>query len=77
MPHKTEWLDALPHRVTKGAYRFNDALAGFMSEATDEEIDDFYLKTQTTSPSLLAALEAEGLLIEARLDLKDKVAALF
>ena len=75
--NKAEWRAALPHRVTKGAYRFNEPLAGFMGDATEAEIEDFYLKTQTATPELVGALRAERLLIEARLELKEKIAALF
>lgn len=74
---KAAWLAALPHRVTKGAYRFNEPLAGFMEQATPEEVETFYEETQMAKPQLVAALRAESLLIEADLKLRDKVEALF
>ena len=74
---KAAWLEALPHRASKGAYRFNEPLAGFMTDATPKEIEDFYAKTQTANSELVAALKAEGLLIEADLRLREKVEALF
>lgn len=74
---KDAWLEALPHRVTKGAYRFNEPLAVFMEEATPQEVEAFYARTQTATPELVAALKAEGLLVEAELRLREKVEALF
>lgn len=71
-----EWLAALPHRVEKGAYRFNEPLAKYLGGATPSEIEDFYLATQSAHPALLKALAHKGLLVEADLQLKDKVAAL-
>ncbi len=73
---RAAWLEALPHRVTKGAYRYNEALAEFLGNASAAEIDAFYDATQTVNPALLAGLHAEELLIEADLKLKDKVSAL-
>ena len=74
---REQWRGALEHRVTKGAYRFNEELAAYLGEASDAQIDGFYEATQVASPSLLAALDAEGLLVEADLKLKEKVAVLF
>lgn len=73
---KAAWLDALPHRTTKGAYRFNEPLADFLSTATAAEVDDFYEKTQVATPELVAVLAKSGLLVEADLKLRDKVSAL-
>lgn len=74
---RPEWLKALPHRVTKGAYRFNTVLADFLQEAGPDEIGAFYDATQTANPALLAGLKRHDLLLEAELQLKEKVAALF
>jgi hypothetical protein len=71
--NRADWLAALPHRVTNGAYRFNEPLAAFLAEATAAEVDAFYTTTQTANPDLIAALTAEGLLVEADLALKEKV----
>ena len=73
---RAAWLNALPHRITKGAYRFNDELAAYLGAATQAEVDAFYDATQTAHPELVAALRAEGLLVTAELNLKDKVSAL-
>ena len=73
---KAAWLDALPHRAVNGAYRFNEPLADFLAEATPQAIDDFYEATQVARPELVAALRRHGLLVEAELNLKDRVAAL-
>lgn len=74
--NRAEWLAALPHRVTKGAYRFNKPLAAYLGGASAAEVDAFYQATQVATPELVAALRAEGLLIEADSRLKVKVAAL-
>ncbi len=74
---RAAWLEALPHRVTKGAYRFNEPLAEFLGQASRAEIDEFYRVTQTATPELVGALSSEGLLVEADLRLKEKVDALF
>lgn len=70
------WRAALPHRVTHGAYRFNEPLAAYLGGASEAEIDAFHDATQTATPELIAALKAEGLLIEADLGLSAKVAEL-
>lgn len=74
---KEAWLAALPHRAKNGAYRFNDALAEFVTDASSEEIDAFYTATQTAHPALLDRLDAKGLLLHAELHLKEKVSTLF
>lgn len=74
---KAAWLAALPHRTTDGAYRFNETLAAFVSDASPDAIDDFYARTQSATPELVAKLKTHSLLLEADLNLKDKVAALF
>lgn len=73
---RAEWLAALPHRVTHGAYRFNEPLAAYLGDASSDEIDAFYEATQCASPALVAALRDQSLLVEADLQLTDKVAAL-
>ncbi len=74
---KQEWLSVLDRRATRGAYRTNVMLATFAVEANAEELDHFYEYTQTATPRMLAALAEAGLLIEAELGLRDKVAELF
>ncbi len=74
---RTAWRAALDHRVNKGAYRFNKELASYLGGASDAQIDAFYEVTQVATPELVAALDAEGLLVEAELRLKEKVADLF
>ncbi|PVA06342.1 glycosyltransferase family 2 protein [Thalassorhabdomicrobium marinisediminis] len=73
---RATWEAALPHRVTKGAYRFNPPLAAHLDGATADEIAAFYDATQVASPELIDALRGEGLLVEAKLNLRDKVEAL-
>jgi hypothetical protein len=48
-------------------------LAKFLDAATAAEINAFYAATQTANPALIAALKAEGLLVEANLALRQKV----
>jgi hypothetical protein len=67
------WFSAMPHRATNGVYRFNEPLVEFLDAATTAEIDGFYAATQTAAPALIAALKAEGLLVEADLALRQKV----
>lgn len=71
--NKTAWLAALPHRTVNGAYRFNEPLADFLAGASGAEIDAFYEATQTVNPTLITALSRHGLLIEADLELREKV----
>lgn len=75
--NKEEWVANLHRRATRGAYRSNEVLVAFAEHATPEEVEAFYTATQTATPTLLAALEAHGLLFEADLQLKSKVAELF
>lgn len=74
---RAAWRAALDHRVTDGAYRFNEPLAAHLGGASEAEIDAFYEATQVATPELVAALESRGLLIEADLRLREKVDALF
>lgn len=73
---KTAWQEALPHRVVNGAYRFNEPLADFLAQAGVDEIDAFYDATQVARPELVAALAQLGLLVEANLNLREKIDAL-
>jgi len=74
---RAAWRDALPHRVSKGAYSFNVPLAAYLAEASSDQIEAFYDATQVATPQLVAALTDAGLLVEADLRLKEEVAALF
>ena len=73
---KAAWLEALPHRTVNGAYRFNEPLSDFLAEANAADVDAFYEATQVATPDLVAALAAQGLLVEADLKLRKKVDAL-
>ncbi len=70
---RAQWTNAVPQRVETGAYRYNEALAAFLGGADPAEIDAFYDATQVATPQLVAGLAALGLLVEAKLDLRDKV----
>jgi hypothetical protein len=67
------WRAALPFRLTRGAYQYRPPLQDFLSSATPEELDDFYLTTQVLSPDAIPGLQAAGRLILADLDLRRKV----
>lgn len=73
---RSAWIKALPHRTVNGAYRFNEPLADFLAKASAPEIEAFYEATQVARPDLIAALARNGLLVEARLDLRAKINAL-
>lgn len=70
------WLAALPFRLTRGAYQYHPELQDLLSNAGPEEIAFFYDRTQILTPDLADILRGESRLIEARLRLRDLVAAL-
>lgn len=70
------WLERLPFRVERGAYRTLPKVQAFLTEATPEVLSDFYLRTQVATPDALSRLSALGMLREERLDLCAKLAAL-
>lgn len=67
------WLAALPFRLTRGAYQFYPEMQAFLMEATAQEIDRFYFRTQTVSGAAFATLEDRGRLVQADLGLRRKV----
>ncbi len=73
---KDAWLAAVPFRITRGAYQYNALLQAFLAGATPLEIEEFYFRTQTIPPDLLARLREAGIAVEADLALAQKVAAL-
>lgn len=73
---KAGWLMAVPFRMTKGAYQFRPELQAFLAEATAEEIDKFYRRTQILPVDLRDQLVQEGRVIIADLGLRAKVQAL-
>ena len=70
------WLDALPFRLTLGAYQFNKELQAFLHSASPEDIDRFYQVTQVLTPESLEALQSIGRVLIAELGLRRKVSAL-
>jgi Glycosyl transferase family 2 len=70
------WQDAVPFRVTRGAYKFNPPLQSHLASASLDEIDAFYRGTQTMDPDVTAALVAVGRAVTAELGLAAKVQAL-
>jgi hypothetical protein len=70
------WLDAVPFRITRGAYQFKPPLQAHLAAATTEEIDAFYQRTQMMTPKVTAALQAEGRVVIIDLGLRAKVLAL-
>ena len=73
---KAAWLAALPFRMTKGAYQFRPPLQAFLAEATPDEINAFYRRTQTLSLDVRDELVTAGRVIIADLGLRQKVQAL-
>lgn len=70
------WRARLAFRQTRGAYSFNPALMGWLAQADDHAVDQFYDRTQVAHPVVLDALRAADVLLEADLGLRAKVAAL-
>lgn len=73
---KPAWLAAVPFRMTKGAYQFRPELQAFLAEATPDEVDHFYRRTQILSLDLRDELSKVGRVILADLGLRAKVQAL-
>ena len=73
---RQSWLDAVPFRVTRGAYQFNPPLQAHLAAASPDELLAFYHRTQTVSPAVALTLQEVGRAIEADLCLRAKVAAL-
>lgn len=71
---RARWLERLPFRLTLGAYRFNPPLQAHLEAASPDERLAFYGRVQDPDAATRAALSARGLLREARLDLRAKVA---
>lgn len=73
---KPAWLAAVPFRMTKGAYQFRPELQAFLAEATPDEIDKFYRRTQILPLDLRDQLVSDGRVIIADLGLRQKVQSL-
>lgn len=70
------WKQRLHFRLTKGAYQFNPNLQSYLLQADQAAIDAFYSAVQQPGEDALAYLAQKGLVIEATLQLRSKVAAL-
>ena len=70
------WRAQLPFRLARGAYVLKPELQAFLQAASPAELDAFYLHVQTATPAALALLRREGLLREASLSLRAKLATL-
>ena len=73
---KAAWLAAVPFRITKGAYQFRPELQAFLAEASPEEVDKFYRRTQILPFDLRDVLVTDGRLLIVDLGLREKVRAL-
>lgn len=71
------WKTRLPYRLAKGAYQFRPDMQRWLMGATPTQVDAFYDAIQTARPELLRVLAAHGLLHEADLGLRARVAARF
>lgn len=70
------WMDALPFRLARGAYQFQQPLHDLLSRSTPEELERFYLKTQVMPLKLARELQSVGRLLIVDLGLRDKVRAM-
>lgn len=73
---RADWLSRIPFRMTKGAYQFRPELQAFLAEATPEEVDKFYRRTQIMSVDVRDELVKVGRVLIADLGLRAKVQAL-
>lgn len=73
---RAAWRAALPFRLSRGAYMYRPLLQDYLSKASPDEIDTFYLQTQVLPPEVIPDLLAAGRLIMADLTLRQKVLAL-
>jgi Glycosyl transferase family 2 len=69
------WLDAVPFRITRGAYQYKALLQAYLAGASTEEITAFYRRTQTMPPEIAATMLEVGRAVTADLGLGAKVAA--
>lgn len=72
----TDWLRALPFRLSRGAYQFNPALQDFLSGCTQDEVAAFHAAVQQPGPEVLDLLRHADKLRKARLNLRAKVQGL-
>ena len=70
------WQRGLPFRLSRGAYQFLPALQAHLLAMDGDGHGAFYRAVQTASPDMIARLSEAGLLVEADLRLRDKVARL-
>ena len=71
------WKARLPYRLSKGAYQYRPAMQAWLQATTPDGIDLFYDRIQTARPDLVTALADQGLLRQADLALRRKIAARF
>nr|WP_301538883.1 glycosyltransferase family 2 protein [Pseudogemmobacter hezensis] len=74
---RASWLAALPFRLTRGAYQYRPEMQAWLAGASADEIADFYQTTQSLQAGAAADLRKAGRLVEARLDLRRRIAAEF
>lgn len=74
----TAWRAAVPFRLAGGAYSFEAErdLRAFLTDASEDDLADFYAATMTLTPEKAALLQANDRLITADLGLRAKVADL-
>ena len=73
---RAAWQAALPFRLTRGAYQYHPDLQSHLAAATPEQVTAFYATTQELTADSIAVLRKAGRLVEADLNLADKVAQL-
>ena len=70
---RAAWREALPFRLTRGAYQYRPLLQDYLQKATADEIDAFYARTQVLTLEVIPDLVAAGRLILADLGLREKL----
>tara|TARA_R110002094_G_scaffold164809_1_gene148822 strand:+ start:69 stop:788 length:720 start_codon:yes stop_codon:yes gene_type:complete len=70
------WKERLSFRLTRGAYQYSPALQQWLLAADAAGIDAFYAAVQAPDREALTALRNEGVLLEATLGLRARIAAM-
>ena len=73
---RERWLERLPFRLERGAYRENLGLTTYLNVCGKAGCLSFYDRVQVATPEMLDQLRSVGALIEADLTLRQKVAEL-
>jgi hypothetical protein len=70
------WVKAAHRRAVRGAYRYRKELSAHLISLETEGLYDFHRKVHQMTPEQIALLRQAGILVEADLHLRDRVAVL-